>query len=57
MVADPEVNPVTGVRNDRVKVKAVCVQNIQAEKEALTDGREKTPQYQRTEDGFIRVGE
>lgn len=44
----------------RSKVKlcvCVCVQNIQAEKEALTDGREKTPQYQRTEDGFIRVGE
>lgn len=35
-----------------------CVsQNIQAEKEALTDGREKKPKYHRTEDGFIRIGE
>uniref|UniRef100_A0A8D3DFC7 Alpha-1,3-mannosyl-glycoprotein 4-beta-N-acetylglucosaminyltransferase B n=1 Tax=Scophthalmus maximus TaxID=52904 RepID=A0A8D3DFC7_SCOMX len=25
-------------------------------KEALTDGREKTPKYHRTEDGFIRIG-
>ncbi|XP_054886924.1 alpha-1,3-mannosyl-glycoprotein 4-beta-N-acetylglucosaminyltransferase B [Poeciliopsis prolifica] len=30
--------------------------NIQAEKEALTDGREKRPKYHRTEDGFIRIG-
>lgn len=36
----------------------LCVlQNIQAEKEALTEGREKTPKYHRTEDGFIRIGE
>lgn len=35
----------------------VSLQNIQAEKEALTDGREKTPKYHRTEDGFIRIGE
>uniref|UniRef100_A0AAQ5YHD2 MGAT4 A/B/C C-terminal domain-containing protein n=1 Tax=Amphiprion ocellaris TaxID=80972 RepID=A0AAQ5YHD2_AMPOC len=27
-----------------------------AEKEALTEGREKTPKYHRTEDGFIRIG-
>lgn len=47
------------MRGPKVKGQAVCVcvQNIQAEKEVLTDGREKTPQYQRTEDGFIRVGE
>eukprot|EP00064_Thunnus_orientalis_P023033 superscaffoldBa00008328_g23258 len=32
-------------------------ENIQAEKEALTEGREKTPKYHRTEDGFIRIGE
>uniref|UniRef100_A0A8C1X2T3 Alpha-1,3-mannosyl-glycoprotein 4-beta-N-acetylglucosaminyltransferase B n=1 Tax=Cyprinus carpio TaxID=7962 RepID=A0A8C1X2T3_CYPCA len=32
-------------------------QNIQSEKEALKEGREKTPKYQRTEDGFIRIGE
>uniref|UniRef100_A0A8C1MRW6 Alpha-1,3-mannosyl-glycoprotein 4-beta-N-acetylglucosaminyltransferase B n=1 Tax=Cyprinus carpio TaxID=7962 RepID=A0A8C1MRW6_CYPCA len=25
-------------------------------KEALKEGREKTPKYQRTEDGFIRIG-
>ncbi|XP_075869775.1 alpha-1,3-mannosyl-glycoprotein 4-beta-N-acetylglucosaminyltransferase B [Nelusetta ayraudi] len=37
-------------------VEVLPFDNIQAEKEALTDGREKTPQYQRTEDGFIRVG-
>jgi len=32
-------------------------QNVQSEKEALKEGREKTPKYQRTEDGFIRIGE
>ncbi|KAM9412854.1 alpha-1,3-mannosyl-glycoprotein 4-beta-N-acetylglucosaminyltransferase B [Salvelinus alpinus] len=30
--------------------------NIQSEKEALKEGREKTPKYHRTEDGFIRIG-
>uniref|UniRef100_A0A673NR44 Alpha-1,3-mannosyl-glycoprotein 4-beta-N-acetylglucosaminyltransferase B-like n=1 Tax=Sinocyclocheilus rhinocerous TaxID=307959 RepID=A0A673NR44_9TELE len=25
-------------------------------KEALKEGREKTPKYQRTEDGFVRIG-
>ncbi|XP_034739289.1 alpha-1,3-mannosyl-glycoprotein 4-beta-N-acetylglucosaminyltransferase B, partial [Etheostoma cragini] len=37
-------------------VEVLPFDNIQAEKEALTDGREKTPKYHRTEDGFIRVG-
>ncbi|CDQ77326.1 unnamed protein product [Oncorhynchus mykiss] len=32
------------------------LQNIQSEKEALKEGREKTPKYHRTEDGFIRIG-
>uniref|UniRef100_A0AAY4BRE4 Alpha-1,3-mannosyl-glycoprotein 4-beta-N-acetylglucosaminyltransferase B n=1 Tax=Denticeps clupeoides TaxID=299321 RepID=A0AAY4BRE4_9TELE len=31
-------------------------QNIQSEKEALKEGREKVPKYHRTEDGFIRIG-
>lgn len=31
-------------------------QNIQAEKEALTEGKEKTPKFHRTEDGFYRIG-
>uniref|UniRef100_A0A8B9J757 MGAT4 A/B/C C-terminal domain-containing protein n=1 Tax=Astyanax mexicanus TaxID=7994 RepID=A0A8B9J757_ASTMX len=30
--------------------------NIQSEKEALKEERERTPKYQRTEDGFIRIG-
>ncbi|KAG7459126.1 hypothetical protein JOB18_024113 [Solea senegalensis] len=37
-------------------VEVLPFDNIQANKEALTDGREKTPKYQRTEDGFIRIG-
>ncbi|XP_078117518.1 alpha-1,3-mannosyl-glycoprotein 4-beta-N-acetylglucosaminyltransferase B [Sander vitreus] len=37
-------------------VEVLPFDNIQAEKEALTDGREKTPKYHRTEDGFIRIG-
>uniref|UniRef100_A0A7N9ARX5 Alpha-1,3-mannosyl-glycoprotein 4-beta-N-acetylglucosaminyltransferase B n=1 Tax=Mastacembelus armatus TaxID=205130 RepID=A0A7N9ARX5_9TELE len=37
-------------------VEVLPFDNIQAEKEALTEGREKTPKYQRTEDGFIRIG-
>lgn len=31
-------------------------QNIQADKEALADGKDKAPKYHRTEDGFIRIG-
>lgn len=46
----------TSTKPDRSTVDA-SLQNIQAEKEALTDGREKTPKYHRTEDGFIRIGE
>uniref|UniRef100_A0AAQ5X8G4 Alpha-1,3-mannosyl-glycoprotein 4-beta-N-acetylglucosaminyltransferase B n=1 Tax=Amphiprion ocellaris TaxID=80972 RepID=A0AAQ5X8G4_AMPOC len=37
-------------------VEVLPFDNIQAEKEALTEGREKTPKYHRTEDGFIRIG-
>uniref|UniRef100_A0A3P9P381 Alpha-1,3-mannosyl-glycoprotein 4-beta-N-acetylglucosaminyltransferase B n=1 Tax=Poecilia reticulata TaxID=8081 RepID=A0A3P9P381_POERE len=37
-------------------VEVLPFDNIQAEKEALTDGREKKPRYHRTEDGFIRIG-
>uniref|UniRef100_A0A3Q1G5D5 Alpha-1,3-mannosyl-glycoprotein 4-beta-N-acetylglucosaminyltransferase B n=1 Tax=Acanthochromis polyacanthus TaxID=80966 RepID=A0A3Q1G5D5_9TELE len=37
-------------------VEVLPFDNIQAEKEALTEGREKTPRYHRTEDGFIRIG-
>ncbi|PWA18582.1 hypothetical protein CCH79_00005507 [Gambusia affinis] len=36
-------------------VEVLPFDNIQAEKEALTDGREKKPKYHRTEDGFIRI--
>ncbi|KAF3838907.1 hypothetical protein F7725_010675 [Dissostichus mawsoni] len=38
-------------------VEVLPFDNIQAEKEALTEGRERTPKYHRTEDGFIRIGE
>uniref|UniRef100_A0A3Q2YLY1 Alpha-1,3-mannosyl-glycoprotein 4-beta-N-acetylglucosaminyltransferase B n=1 Tax=Hippocampus comes TaxID=109280 RepID=A0A3Q2YLY1_HIPCM len=31
-------------------------ENIQADKEALTDGKDKSQKYHRTEDGFIRIG-
>lgn len=34
----------------------LCFQNIQAEKEALADGKDNAPKYHRTEDGFIRIG-
>ncbi|KAG8004368.1 hypothetical protein GBF38_009338, partial [Nibea albiflora] len=37
-------------------VEVLPFDNIQADKEALTEGREKTPKYHRTEDGFIRIG-
>uniref|UniRef100_A0A8C6KBT5 Alpha-1,3-mannosyl-glycoprotein 4-beta-N-acetylglucosaminyltransferase B n=1 Tax=Nothobranchius furzeri TaxID=105023 RepID=A0A8C6KBT5_NOTFU len=37
-------------------VEVLPFDNIQAEKEALTEGREKTPKYHRTDDGFIRIG-
>uniref|UniRef100_A0A8C5G1G1 Alpha-1,3-mannosyl-glycoprotein 4-beta-N-acetylglucosaminyltransferase B n=1 Tax=Gouania willdenowi TaxID=441366 RepID=A0A8C5G1G1_GOUWI len=37
-------------------VEVLPFDNIQAEKEALMDGRDKTPKYHRTEDGFIRIG-
>uniref|UniRef100_A0A671S1F6 Alpha-1,3-mannosyl-glycoprotein 4-beta-N-acetylglucosaminyltransferase B n=1 Tax=Sinocyclocheilus anshuiensis TaxID=1608454 RepID=A0A671S1F6_9TELE len=37
-------------------VEVLPFDNIQSEKEALKEGREKTPKYQRTEDGFIRIG-
>uniref|UniRef100_A0A672GLH4 Alpha-1,3-mannosyl-glycoprotein 4-beta-N-acetylglucosaminyltransferase B n=1 Tax=Salarias fasciatus TaxID=181472 RepID=A0A672GLH4_SALFA len=37
-------------------VEVLPFDNIQAEKEALTEGRDKTPKYHRTEDGFIRIG-
>ncbi|KAM9740910.1 alpha-1,3-mannosyl-glycoprotein 4-beta-N-acetylglucosaminyltransferase B [Menidia menidia] len=37
-------------------VEVLPFDNIQAEKEVLTDGKEKTPKFQRTEDGFIRIG-
>uniref|UniRef100_A0A8C2EGH0 Alpha-1,3-mannosyl-glycoprotein 4-beta-N-acetylglucosaminyltransferase B n=1 Tax=Cyprinus carpio TaxID=7962 RepID=A0A8C2EGH0_CYPCA len=37
-------------------VEVLPFDNIQSEKEALKEGREKTPKYQRTEDGFVRIG-
>ncbi|KAM3866919.1 LOW QUALITY PROTEIN: alpha-1,3-mannosyl-glycoprotein 4-beta-N-acetylglucosaminyltransferase B [Diretmus argenteus] len=37
-------------------VEVLPFDNIQADKEALREGREKTPKYHRTEDGFIRIG-
>uniref|UniRef100_A0A669B1L4 Alpha-1,3-mannosyl-glycoprotein 4-beta-N-acetylglucosaminyltransferase B n=1 Tax=Oreochromis niloticus TaxID=8128 RepID=A0A669B1L4_ORENI len=37
-------------------VEVLPFDNIQAEKEALIEGKEKTPKYHRTEDGFIRIG-
>uniref|UniRef100_A0A674AV55 Alpha-1,3-mannosyl-glycoprotein 4-beta-N-acetylglucosaminyltransferase B n=1 Tax=Salmo trutta TaxID=8032 RepID=A0A674AV55_SALTR len=37
-------------------VEVLPFDNIQSEKEALKEGREKTPKYHRTEDGFIRIG-
>ncbi|XP_057204834.1 alpha-1,3-mannosyl-glycoprotein 4-beta-N-acetylglucosaminyltransferase B isoform X3 [Triplophysa rosa] len=36
-------------------VEVLPFDNFQSEKEALKEGREKTPKYQRTEDGFIRI--
>uniref|UniRef100_A0A8C9VAJ3 Alpha-1,3-mannosyl-glycoprotein 4-beta-N-acetylglucosaminyltransferase B n=1 Tax=Scleropages formosus TaxID=113540 RepID=A0A8C9VAJ3_SCLFO len=37
-------------------VEVLPFDNIQSEKEALKEGRERTPKYHRTEDGFIRIG-
>uniref|UniRef100_A0A3B1KI87 Alpha-1,3-mannosyl-glycoprotein 4-beta-N-acetylglucosaminyltransferase B n=1 Tax=Astyanax mexicanus TaxID=7994 RepID=A0A3B1KI87_ASTMX len=37
-------------------VEVLPFDNIQSEKEALKEERERTPKYQRTEDGFIRIG-
>ncbi|KAK7916230.1 hypothetical protein WMY93_011991 [Mugilogobius chulae] len=36
-------------------VEVLPFDNLQAEKEALTDSKDKTPKYQRTEDGFYRI--
>uniref|UniRef100_A0AAV2KDB2 MGAT4 A/B/C C-terminal domain-containing protein n=1 Tax=Knipowitschia caucasica TaxID=637954 RepID=A0AAV2KDB2_KNICA len=36
-------------------VEVLPFDNLQAEKEALTDGKDKTPKYHRTEDGFYRI--
>uniref|UniRef100_A0A8C6TNP5 Alpha-1,3-mannosyl-glycoprotein 4-beta-N-acetylglucosaminyltransferase B n=1 Tax=Neogobius melanostomus TaxID=47308 RepID=A0A8C6TNP5_9GOBI len=36
-------------------VEVLPFDNLQAEKEALTDGKEKSPKYHRTEDGFYRI--
>uniref|UniRef100_A0A3Q2P2Q1 Alpha-1,3-mannosyl-glycoprotein 4-beta-N-acetylglucosaminyltransferase B n=1 Tax=Fundulus heteroclitus TaxID=8078 RepID=A0A3Q2P2Q1_FUNHE len=43
----------TAFSSSRGKRASRCVP---AEKEALTEGREKKPKYHRTEDGFIRIG-
>ncbi|XP_061541076.1 alpha-1,3-mannosyl-glycoprotein 4-beta-N-acetylglucosaminyltransferase B isoform X1 [Phycodurus eques] len=37
-------------------VEVLPFDNIQADKEALTDGKDKSQKYHRTEDGFIRIG-
>ncbi|XP_024116203.1 alpha-1,3-mannosyl-glycoprotein 4-beta-N-acetylglucosaminyltransferase B [Oryzias melastigma] len=37
-------------------VEVLPFDNIQAEKEALTEAKDRTPKYHRTEDGFIRIG-
>ncbi|GAA6105501.1 alpha-1,3-mannosyl-glycoprotein 4-beta-N-acetylglucosaminyltransferase B isoform X1 [Tachysurus ichikawai] len=38
-------------------VEVLPFDNIQSEKEALKEEKERTPKYQRTEDGFIRIGQ
>ncbi|XP_072771006.1 alpha-1,3-mannosyl-glycoprotein 4-beta-N-acetylglucosaminyltransferase B isoform X2 [Nerophis lumbriciformis] len=37
-------------------VEVLPFDNIQADKEVLADGKERSQQYHRTEDGFIRIG-